>query len=332
MKVATIGSGVIVDRMIDAMSKVDGVDLVACYSRTQERADEFAKKHNIAKTYTDLDEMLKDDEIDTVYVASPNSLHFIQSKKALLAKKHVINEKPFCPTVEEAKELFDIAKENGVYIFEAITNQYLPNYKIFKDNLNRVGDIKFVQCNYSQYSSKYGKYKNMELPNVFNPAFKGGAIMDINVYNIHFVTGIFGKPLNTQYIANQGYNGIDTSGVLIMYYPEFIATCIGAKDSASPSSCIVQGDKGHLRVSNSSPGVCKDVFYCPPVGDTIGIKGFVDPTESIGIEQDFNHMVYEVECFHNVVENKDDVTYEAMSSHTMDVVEILERSLNQINK
>ena len=52
-----------------------------------------------------------------------------------------------------------IAKENGVYIFEAITNQYLPNYKIFKDNLNRVGDIKFVQCNYSQYSSKYGKYK-----------------------------------------------------------------------------------------------------------------------------------------------------------------------------
>ncbi|MCF0105614.1 MAG: Gfo/Idh/MocA family oxidoreductase [Holdemanella sp.] len=330
MKVGTIGSGVIVTRMIDALRNVEGNEVVACYSRTQKRADEFSKQYNIPKTYTDLDEMLKDDEIDTIYVASPNSLHFEQSKKALLAKKHVINEKPFTASIKQAKELFDIAKENGVYIFEAITTHYLPNYDVVKKNLDKVGEIKFIQINFSQYSSKYAKYKNHENPNVFNPAFKGGALMDINVYNLHFVTGIFGKPLSSTYIANQGYNGIDTSGIVILQYPDFIATCIGAKDSSSTNSAIIQGDKGYIRVYNSSTGVCKDVLYSPPVGDLIGIKGFKDPTEHIGIEQAFNHMVYEVKNFMDVIDNKNDVLYKKMCDQTLLVVEILEQSLKQL--
>ena len=130
MNVATIGSGVIVDRMIEAM-RLDGrYNLYCVYSRTQERAKEFADKHGIQKYYTDMEEMLNDENVDIVYVASPNSLHYSQSKMALEHKKHVINEKPFTPTLKECNELFEIAEKKGVYIFEAITNVHLPNYKI----------------------------------------------------------------------------------------------------------------------------------------------------------------------------------------------------------
>ena len=100
INIATIGSGVIVDRMIDAIAQVNGVNLYAVYSRTEEKANAFAAKHKADKAYWDLDEMLQDPAVDVVYVASPNSLHFSQAKRALAAGKHVLLEKPFCATKE----------------------------------------------------------------------------------------------------------------------------------------------------------------------------------------------------------------------------------------
>ncbi|MEF2608176.1 MAG: Gfo/Idh/MocA family oxidoreductase, partial [Faecalicoccus sp.] len=97
MRVGTIGSGVIVDRMIDAMKQTKDVEVVAVYSRTKEKAEDYAQKHQIEKSYHDLEKMLQDITIDTIYVASPNSLHFEQSKRALQSGKHVICEKPFTP-------------------------------------------------------------------------------------------------------------------------------------------------------------------------------------------------------------------------------------------
>lgn len=192
MNVATIGSGVIVERMIEAM-RLDGrYNLYCVYSRTEKRAKEFAEKHGIQKYYTDMEEMLNDENVDIVYVASPNSLHYSQSKMALEHEKHVINEKPFTPTLKECNELFEIAEKKGVYIFEAITNVHLPNYKIIKENMSNCGNIKMVQCNFSQYSSKYQKYKDHVQTNAFDTAFNGGALMDINVYNLRFRRTEFG--------------------------------------------------------------------------------------------------------------------------------------------
>ena len=86
--------------------------------------------------------------------------------------------------------------------------------------MSNCGNIKMVQCNFSQYSSKYQKYKDHVQTNAFDYSFNGGALMDINVYNLHFVTGMFGKPNEVHYFKNVGYNGIDTSGIIIMQYPD----------------------------------------------------------------------------------------------------------------
>ena len=309
MNVATIGSGVIVDRMIEAM-RLDGrYNLYCVYSRTQERAKEFADKHGIQKYYTDMEEMLNDENVDIVYVASPNSLHYKQSKMALEHKKYVINEKPFTPTLKECNELFEIAKKNGVYIFEAITNVHLPNYQIIKENLSNCGNIKMVQCNFSQYSSKYQRYKDHIQTNAFDPNFNGGAL--------------FGKPKDVHYFKNVGYNGIDTSGIVIMEYPNFIATCTGAKDCSSPYTVYLQGDQGTLIVSGASSGVCKDVFFDAPKKDQIGKKA-VDTKEKISIEQP-NHMLYECKDFMDIILNKDDKAYTTYKEQTQMVVELLEK-------
>lgn len=322
MRVGTIGSGVIVDRMIDAMKQTKDVEVVAVYSRTKEKAEAYAKKHQIKKSYHDLEEMFQDNNIDTIYVASPNSLHFEQSKKALQAGKHVICEKPFTPTLKEAEELFHIAKEKNVYIFEAITTIHLPNYQIVKDHLKDVGNIRLVQCNFSQFSSRYDQYKSHQVTNVFDPAFNGGALMDINVYCLHFVTGLFGSPLSSQYIANKGFNGIDTSGVVLMRYPDMLAICTGAKDSSSPNHVYIQGDQGTIRVFGSSCGVCSDVEFIPPKKDMIGKKD-VSQALDIGVDQ-IMHMTYECAEFERIMRLQDMKAYEKLCDQTKLVVSILE--------
>lgn len=328
MKVATIGSGVIVDRMIDAMKQTDGIEVVAVYSRTVEKASRYAAKHQIGKYFSQLDQMLEDDEIDTIYVASPNSLHYEQSKKALQAKKNVICEKPFTPTLKEAIELFDLAQEMNCYIFEAITTIHLPNYQIIKDHLKDTGSIKLVQCNFSQFSSRYDKYKNHEVTNVFDPAFNGGALMDINVYCLHFVTGLFGKPASMEYKANQGFNGIDTSGVIFLTYPDKLVICVGAKDSSSPNEVFIQGDQGTIRVYGSSCGVCRHVQFLPLKGDMIGKKDEQTALE-LGIDQ-LPHMIYECQTFEHIVKNNDTKEYQRLCDQTKLVVSLLEEAQAQL--
>lgn len=316
MKIGTIGSNFIVDRFISATRLVEGVEIVAAYSRSAEKAEAFAKKHNIAKTYTDLQEMMNDKEIDTIYVATPNSLHYEQTLFALNNGKHVINEKPFTPTVKEFDHLANVAKANNLFLWEAITNIYTPNLNIMKDNLDKVGKVAIVVSNYSQYSSRHQAYLNGEKPNIFMPEFAGGSLMDINLYNVHLVMYLFGKPNDVTYYANKGPNGIDTSGVMIFKYDDFVATLIGAKDSSSRSFASVQGDKGSLLIDDCSMGILDNLSFVSHKGEKT----------NIGVEQNEQHMVYEVEAFQNMFENKDFTQCYEKLDYSRGIVEVMEKA------
>ena len=155
IRLGTIGSGFIVHNILDAVEKTEGIRCVAVYSRSREKGQQLAEKYGVKKVYTDMSEFLADEELNCVYVASPNSLHFEQAKQALLAGKHVLCEKPFCPRLEEAKELVQIAKEKHLLLMEAVPTTYLPNYEVLKRELPKIGRVKLVQGNFSQYSSRY---------------------------------------------------------------------------------------------------------------------------------------------------------------------------------
>jgi len=211
MKIGTIGTGVIVEGFLNAVMEVEDVECTAVYSRKEETARVLADKYSVKQVYTDYNALLKDENINYIYIASPNSMHYEYALKALQNGKNVICEKPFTSTVKEAEALVALAKEKNLFLFEAITTVHLPNYNKIKEKIQLLGELKLVQCNFSQYSSRYDKLLAGEVINVFNPAFSGGALQDINIYNLHFVTGLFGKSKLVKYAANIAENGIDTS-------------------------------------------------------------------------------------------------------------------------
>ena len=253
IRLGTIGSGFIVHNILDAVAPVDGICCVAVYSRSEEKGRPLAEKYGVKKVYTDMDAFLADEEINCVYVASPNLLHYEQTKKALLAGKNVLCEKPFCTRLEQANELLNIAKEKGLFLMEAVPTTYLPNYEVLKRELSKIGKIKLVQGNFSQYSSRYDAFLRGELPNVFNPEFAGGCLMDINFYNVYLNVALFGMPKQVQYFPNiSEIAHIDISGVLIMQYDDFVSTNTGAKDTWGENFFLIEGEKGYIYAEGGS--------------------------------------------------------------------------------
>ena len=204
MKLGILGTGMIVK---DLMNIIDMLDIESIYIlgtvNTKEETEGLKEKYHLDKTYYDYDELLASD-VDTIYVALPNHLHFSFSKKALEASKHVIIEKPITSNYSELKELKRIAEERNLIILEAMTVHYLPAYQAVKESIHKLGNIKIVSLNYSQYSSRYNAFKEGNILPAFDYTKSGGALMDLNVYNIHFIVGLFGKPKNVHYYPNIG--------------------------------------------------------------------------------------------------------------------------------
>lgn len=312
MNIATIGTGFIVDAILSAISEVDGVKCTTIYSRKRETAEPLADKYGVQTIYTDLNELYADPNVDFIYIASPNSMHYEQAYQALQHGKHVVCEKPFTSTALEAQTLIELAREKNLFLFEAISNIHLPNYNKVKEQLSKLGNIRFIQCNYSQYSSKYNQLLAGETPNVFNPEFSGGALMDINIYNLHFVMKMFGSPQTVSYTANRHVNGIDTSGVVVLKYPEFIAECVACKDTSSMNFVLIQGEKGYIQVVGGANG-------CQEIKVQIG----QEPLEIINVQAQSNWLYYEWEAFRNIYNNKDYTKCYELLSHSQSVMNIL---------
>lgn len=320
MKLALLGTGMIVKEVLPVLKEIEGIELVAILStpRSLDKARELAGIYGLAQASSDYEDILSNPEVDTVYVGLPNHLHFSYAKKALLAGKHVICEKPFTLHLEEFEELAALAKERQLFLVEAITNQYLGNFAYLKANLPKLGDIKIVECNYSQYSSRYDAFKRGEIAPAFDPKQGGGALRDLNIYNIHLVVGLFGKPEKVHYLANME-RGVDTSGILVMDYGNFKCVCIGAKDCSAEIRSTIQGNKGSLAVlgaTNAMPEVCL----------SLNGQGF-----DIVNQNSLNHRMYdEFVAFQDMIENRDFVSQKAALEHSRAVMQVLEEAIASI--
>ena len=255
IRLGTIGSNFIVHNILKNVDRTEGIRLVAAYSRTLEKAQALAAQYGATKAYTDMDAFLADEEVDFVYIATPNLLHYPQAKKALLAGKNVILEKPFTTKLEHAKELVRIAQERGLILIDAVPTACLPNLRILKEQLPKIGPLKMVMGNYSQYSSRYDDVLAGGKPNIFNPEFAGGCLMDINFYNVYLNVALFGAPLDATYYPNL-YPGLcDTSGTVMLRYEGFVSSAMGAKDASGVNFFQIEGEKGYIYVENGPNGI-----------------------------------------------------------------------------
>ncbi len=317
MKLGIVGNGGIVKVALESLKETD-IDVMSLWCRNENKGKPLIAQYHIPSLYTDYEQFLQDDSFDTIYVGLINSLHYEYAKKALLSHKNVIVEKPFTSTFSQAKELMTLAQENQCYLFEAIMSRYSLNYVEIQKNLSKLGDIKCIQCNFSQYSSRYDAYLNGEVLPAFDPNLYGGALYDINVYNIHFVEGLFGKPNTFQYLANIGFNGVDTSGIVTMKYDRFYASCIGAKDSSSKNGMMIQGTKGYLHV-DSRPGVICNVH--------LYLKDGTEQT--LDIHPEDNPMRQEFLTINLILETKQKDKMLSWLQDSVDVMEILETCREQ---
>ncbi|MHA6528750.1 Gfo/Idh/MocA family protein [Paenibacillus sp. BAC0078] len=321
MKLGIVGAGMIVGDLLGFIHEIPGISLEAICSRagSQDKILELQQKYGIAQTYSDYSEMLMDTEVDTVYIGLPNHLHYAYSKEALLSGKHVICEKPFTSNVKEFRELKELAQQKKLVLVEAITNQYLKNVLTMKEFLPKLGEIKIVECNYSQYSSRYDAFKAGETPPAFSPEMSGGALMDINLYNIHLVVGFFGSPEKVEYYANME-RGIDTSGVLLLDYGNFKCVCIGSKDSTAQSSVNIQGNKGYIHMP-SSANVCDFFHYTPNKETPIRVD-----------HKDHLHRMYdEFVEFERISREQDLAKVKEMLEHSEKVMNVIEQAKQSAN-
>ena len=149
MKLGIVGNGGIVKTALNVLKDTD-IIVSSLWCRNAEKGKPLVEEYDIPSLYTDYDVFLKDDSFDTVYIGLINSLHYEYAKKAILAHKHVIVEKPFTSTYEQAQELYELTRKNNVFVFEAIMSRYSKNYQNIQSVVSRIGEIKLDQCNYSQ--------------------------------------------------------------------------------------------------------------------------------------------------------------------------------------
>ncbi|RSK28714.1 gfo/Idh/MocA family oxidoreductase [Bacillus sp. HMF5848] len=320
MRIGTVGTSSITEKFIGASTQTNAATVTSVYSRSQEKAEAFAQKHNISITFTDLETMAMSSDIDAVYLASPNSLHFEQAKLFIKQKKHIICEKPSFSNVAEWDEIMVLAKEYGVYVFEAFRNLHAPNSKILKSTLNNAGAIRSSLFHYQKYSSRYDALLAGQEPNIFSPAFSGGALVDLGVYPISLAVYLYGPPTSIHFHPVLLKNGIDGSGTIVLTYDTHICTILYSKITDSYLANEIQGENGTITLDHVAP--ISSISWQDRKGN---------PTTELAEPQHSNDMVYEINEFVRIITEQDHEAYTYWQTVSRDVLSITEQARKQAN-
>ena len=247
LKLGVIGTGAISHHFIEAAHASGQYQLVAVYSRKIETATTFASRYQNIQLFDQLEDFFKS-YFDVVYIASPNSLHYVQAKLALEMGKHVILEKPAVTRPDEWQDLVQTAKKNHCFIFEAARNYHEKAFTTIK-NFLADKQILGADFNYAKYSSKMPNLLAGETPNVFSDRFAGGALMDLGIYPLYAAVRLFGKAKDATYQGQQLDNSIDLNGDGILFYPDYQVHIKAGKNITSNLPCEIYTTDGTLTLN-----------------------------------------------------------------------------------
>lgn len=250
LKLGVIGTGWITDSFVQGALATGLYRLYAVYSRTMEAAEQFGKKYDAEQYATDLDQFVGLAELDVVYIASPNAFHYEQSKKAILAKKHVVVEKSAFSNSRETERILSLARENGVFVFEAARHIHERNFFVLKEQLKTIGEIRGANLTYMKYSPRYDLVLKGEHTNIFSPEYSAGALYDLGVYPVYTAVALFGKPNSCHYFCTKVRTGVDGIGVIVFRYDGFDVVMQTGKiaDSFLPSE--IYGSEGTIMLGS----------------------------------------------------------------------------------
>ena len=245
MKLGILGAGGIASTMAKTVAEMKGVEVYAVAARDLERARVFAQKYEVKKAYGSYEEMLADDEVELVYIATPHSHHYLHAKMCLEAGKNVLCEKAFTVNAEQAQKLFDLAKEKKLLITEAIWTRYMPSRKMINDIIESgvIGEVTAVTANLS--------YTVSHVERIRKPELAGGALLDVGVYPINFASMVLGDKVKDVKATAIFQNGVDIlDSIAMVFEGDRMATLqCGAREISDRMGSIF-GTRGYMQVQN----------------------------------------------------------------------------------
>ncbi|PYI51023.1 Gfo/Idh/MocA family protein [Paenibacillus flagellatus] len=318
IRFGVIGTNWITESFLEAAKTVDGFALTAVYSRTEERAREFAAKHGAAHAYTDIEAFAGSGEFDAVYMASPNSFHARQAIACLQRGKHVLCEKPIASNARELREMIDAARGSGAVLMEAMKSTLMPNFQAVRDHLHRIGRVRRYFASYCQYSSRYDAYKQGNVLNAFNPAFSNGGLMDLGIYCLYPMVVLFGKPDRVTANGLLLESGVDGQGSLLLGYAGMDAVVQYSKIANSGVPSEIQGEDGQI------------VIHKINQPEKIELRLRDGTVEDLTRGQAGNTMVYEVKEFLDLIHRGEKQSAVNSHEHSLWTLETMDEARRQM--
>ncbi len=245
-KLGIIGTGWIADQMAKTVNVMKDVELYAVASRNIETAIKFQKLHGVTKAYGSYAELVKDDNVQLVYVATPHSHHYDNVMLCFDYRKPVLCEKAFTATAWQTEEIVERAHKENIFVTEAIWTRYMPLSKTICETVTSgiIGSPKLLTANLC--------YPNIEKPRMYLPELAGGALLDIGVYTLNFAAMVFGTDIERTVSSCMMTNTrVDSQNNITLHYSgERMAVLTSSNFVKSDRQGIISGEKGHIIVEN----------------------------------------------------------------------------------
>ena len=241
-----LSTGTIAGKFAEGLQSVPDAELLAVGSRSQAAADAFGDKFDIERRYDTYEALAEDPDIDVIYVGTPHSFHKENTLLCLNRGKAVLCEKPFAINATEAELMIRTARENGVFLMEAMWSRYLPVMQRVRELLSEgvIGDVMQLTADFGFQNTFDPKHR------LYDPAMGGGALLDIGIYPVSMASMVYGTPDRIQSMAHLGKTGVDENAAVILGYKNSPALAIISTSLCvhSHRSAMINGTKGCIRL------------------------------------------------------------------------------------
>ena len=250
LHIAILGAGHIAVQMADTINRMNqsgnhAVSLYAVAARDLERAQKFANTHGVQRAYGSYEEMLQDEQIQLVYVATPHSHHHQHVMMCLEHGKHVLCEKAFAANAKQAREMLQCARDKGLLLTEAIWTRYQPMREIISQVITSgvIGQPRMLTANLGYEIS--GKERIVE------PTLAGGALLDVGIYPLNFAEMVFGAPDQVHAVATLSDKGVDLQDSITLTWNDGKMAVLNAgANCVSDRMGVIYGTSGYAIVEN----------------------------------------------------------------------------------
>lgn len=313
---ATLGTGIIANELAQAL-KNNGQKLYSVANRTYENGIKFAQKHNIEKVYQTIDDVFTDPEVDIIYISTPHNTHINYLRKALSNGKHVLCEKAITLNSQELDEAIKLAKDNNVFLAEAMTIFHMPLYRRLKQiaSSGQLGPLKVIQMN-------FGSYKEYDMTNrFFNRHLAGGALLDIGVYALSCIRWFMTETPNQINAQVQlAPSGVDEQvGIILSNSKNELATVTLSLHAKQPKRGIIAFDKGYIELYEYPRGQKAIITYTDD-----------QHQEIIECGDTQNALSYEIKDMEDAISGLENHLYLNLSKDVMDIMTKIRQDANLI--